>query len=305
MRGRLPTLPRFLDQAEKESNRVSHASTRFHHRDSIVVDSARENCLDFGKRESNSSTFRINPPIEATFFFRALRGKIAKFREKKNSFESSQTRELFFSRQRFFPLSWTKHERPKGRIESSKPTRSGYPRFVLLHALPRGGRKEKGVEGSSSGQQRRAGGWSGSNAGSCFDRDEEERNVTTTSREEEEEEGERYSEQKYSTSTFLATHRGIRSRNRERDSFSPPPPSSCFAFYIEIWSLDSPIRLQPPPTPPAAPSPGKDALQPPVALPCTRWALSSSTSASIIMLSKPTLFSEPRSSTPISPPVAR
>lgn len=49
----------------------------------------------------------------------------------------------------FFLFSLSRHERPKGRIESSKPTRSGYPRFVLLHALPRGGRKEKGVEGSS------------------------------------------------------------------------------------------------------------------------------------------------------------
>lgn len=147
MRGRLPTLPRFLDQAEKESNRVSHASTRFHHRDSIVVDSSRENCLDFGKRESNSSTFRINPPIEATFFFRALRGKIAKFREKKNSFESSQTRELFFRGNVFF---LSRGRSTRGRKEgSSRVSRHGagtLVSFCFTHSRVEAERKKESKE---------------------------------------------------------------------------------------------------------------------------------------------------------------
>lgn len=82
-----------------------------------------------------------------------------------------------------------------------------------------------------------------------------------------------------STSTLVATHRGIRSRNRDSLSLLSRPLLCILHRCREIWSLDSPIRLLPrlppswlPSIPEArAPGPGVRMPQPPVALPCTRW----------------------------------
>lgn len=168
--------------------------------------------------------------IEAVFFSRDP--KIIDFR-KSNSFRflAIPIEATFFS----FSLSLVDEARtrPKGRIESSKPTRSGYPRFVLLHALPRGGRKEKkkGVEGSSSGQQRRAGGATPVAASTETKR----RNVTTTLREGEEEEGEVALGAKV-LDLHLPRHASWNSFEEQReggrkgDSFSSSSSSSLFCI---------------------------------------------------------------------------